>query len=158
MIGFCGSYIQGNTFNIILEFADQGTLEQYFRNTPPPVRGDDIMDFWKGMFRTIQALHCIHQAGGREPNEGPQILHGYYHSTPPSASFVMLLMILRFHQDVKPANILVVSNQDSSPYKWEFKVADLGLSHFKRVIGKRESVTANDAHGTRTYGSYVQLK
>ena len=70
----------------------------------------------------------------------------------------MLLMILRFHQDVKPANILVVSNQDSSPYKWEFKVADLGLSHFKRVIGKRESVTANDAHGTRTYGSYVQLK
>jgi serine/threonine protein kinase len=116
------------------------------------------MDFWKGMFETIKALQCIHQAGGKGPNEGPQILHGYYHLTPPSTSFVMLLMIPRFHQDVKPANILVVSNQESSRYKWEFKVADLGLSHFKRVVGKQESVTANDAHGTRTYGSYINPK
>jgi serine/threonine protein kinase len=154
LIGFCGCYRQGDTFNVILEFADQGTLEQYFEKVAPPVRGDDIIDFWEGMFMTIRALQCIHQAGG-EPNEGPQILHGYYHSTSPSASFITLLMIPRFHQDVKPANILVVSNHTSSRYKWEFKVADLGLSHFKRVINKRESVRANDVRGTRTYGSSI---
>jgi serine/threonine protein kinase len=155
--------MQGETYNIILEFADQGTLEEYFHKTGPPARGEDIMDFWKGMFETIKALQCIHQAGGKGPNEGPQILHGYYNLKPPSTSFVMLLMSPRFHQDVKPANILVVSNQESSDpessrYKWKFKVADLGLSHFERVVGKQESVTANDAHGTRTYGLYINPK
>jgi serine/threonine protein kinase len=66
-----------------------------------------------------------------------------------------LLIFPRFHQDVKPANILVVSNNVSSPYKWEFKVADLGLSHFKRVVDEQGTVTANDAHGTRTYGLHI---
>jgi serine/threonine protein kinase len=117
------------------------------------VRGDDIMNFWNGMFRTIGALKCIHDVGERGPNEGPQILHGYYYSEASSLSCVKLLMILRFHQDVKPTNILVTSNKVSSPYKWEFKVADLGLSHFKKVVDEQGTVTANDAHGTRTYGS-----
>jgi serine/threonine protein kinase len=66
-----------------------------------------------------------------------------------------LLMRARFHQDIKPANILVTSNKSSSYYKWQFKVADLGLSHFKRVVDELGSITGNDAQGTRCYGQYI---
>lgn len=38
LIGFYGSYRQGNSYNIILEYANEGTLEDYFRNMEPPVR------------------------------------------------------------------------------------------------------------------------
>ncbi|KAH8764700.1 hypothetical protein F5882DRAFT_17731 [Hyaloscypha sp. PMI_1271] len=87
------------------------------------------------MFKTIGALKYIHDIElENRTKEGPQILHS-------------------FHQDIKPINILITSNSVASPYKWEFKVADLGLSHFKKVIDEQGIIIANNAHGTRTYGA-----
>lgn len=67
----------------------------------------------------------------------------------------MLTYLGRWHQDVKPQNIFVVSNDEKSPYNWQFKLGDLGLSHFKmKVSSSQESdSTARDAHGTKTYGA-----
>lgn len=41
-----------------------------------------------------------------------------------------------------------------SPYEWQFKLADLGISHFKKVSSSRENSTASDTYGTRTYGIF----
>ena len=76
LIGFYGSYLQGQTYNVILEYADKGTLEQFFQNTVPPVNGEDIISLWNGLFMIIKALKCIHDVEGKGPTDGPQILHG----------------------------------------------------------------------------------
>lgn len=64
----------------------------------------------------------------------------------------LLICLRRWHQDVKPENILVVSNGSENTSEWEFKLADLGTSHFKRVDASRQDSTASDSYGTRTYG------
>ena len=61
LIGFYGSYVQDGTYNVILEYADQGNLEEYFKNTAPPSRGKDIIEFWRGLFGVIRALDKIHE-------------------------------------------------------------------------------------------------
>ena len=59
----------------------------------------------------------------------------------------------RWHQDVKPSNILVVSNGQASPYNYQFKLADLGTSHFKRTFQNQMDVSDRDTYGTRAYGT-----
>jgi hypothetical protein len=46
-----------------------------------------------------------------------------------------------------------VSNDAPSPYDWQFKLGDLGLSYFNSKVVSSGEPTASDAHGTRTYGS-----
>ena len=59
----------------------------------------------------------------------------------------------RWHQDVKPTNILVKSRQGAtSMYDMEFMLADLGLSHFKLSNSPNKSLTDRDTYGTRAYG------
>lgn len=79
IIRFYGSFIQDGTYNIILEYADMGTLENYFERTTPPSRGEDIIKFWRRIFSILSALMMIH--GMQHSNaEGPQIFQGYYSS------------------------------------------------------------------------------
>jgi hypothetical protein len=75
MIGFYGSYVLDGTYNILLEYANKGTLEQYFMSTDPPSTGEDIIAFWRGIFNVIRALVKIHKPP-TEDVEGPQIFHG----------------------------------------------------------------------------------
>jgi serine/threonine protein kinase len=60
IIGFYGSYIHGDDYNILLEFADKGSLKEYFQRETPPSRGDDIIKFWARLFELIKALKAIH--------------------------------------------------------------------------------------------------
>jgi serine/threonine protein kinase len=80
LIGFYGCYVQANAFSIILEFADKGDLENYFRTTSPPVREDDILSFWESIFRTVWALECVHNVETSSTNHRDplRIMHGYY--------------------------------------------------------------------------------
>ena len=72
--------------------------------------------------------------------------------------FLMIHIVIRglfcrWHQDINPANILVKSRPNAScPYDVHFKIADLGLSHFKRHTSGLSEATDNDAFGTRAYG------
>ena len=59
-----------------------------------------------------------------------------------------------WHQDLKPDNILVVISQTDSAYQGiQFKVADMGLSHFKTIIQSETEAIDLDTGGTRTYGA-----
>ena len=76
IIGFYGSYEQDGSYNVLLEYADRGTLEDYLQNTPPPTTGDDIHMFWSALFNVIRALKLIHNVQGDQKND-PPILQGY---------------------------------------------------------------------------------
>jgi serine/threonine protein kinase len=60
IIGFYGSYAHGQTFNVILEYANEGTLEDYFANVPPPSTSRDIYTFWKGILPVLRGLEQLH--------------------------------------------------------------------------------------------------
>lgn len=132
MIGFYGSFKQDNTYNVILEYADKGNLEQYFRTVSPPTREEDKIKFWERLFNLAKALVQMH---GMQPskNDGPRIFPGW-------------------HQDIKPENILVTSVEDGSDYDCYFKLADMGLSHFRSEVACDE-IEDIDSHGTRSYGA-----
>lgn len=76
MIGFYGSFIQDGTFNILLEYADGGTLEDYFQMAREPSSGEEILKFWQALFGIIKALDKIHDVRSSDPY-GPQIFQGY---------------------------------------------------------------------------------
>ncbi|KAH6717034.1 hypothetical protein BKA61DRAFT_600947 [Leptodontidium sp. MPI-SDFR-AT-0119] len=133
IISYFGSFTRNGSFNVILEYADKGTLKEYFEKQLPPTSGEEIIKFWEGLFQLINALWKIHTMNG-DAIEGPQIFRGW-------------------HQDVKPENILVLSNGSKNPQDWHFKLADLGISHFKRGESLREDSTASDSYGTHTYGA-----
>ena len=59
--------------------------------------------------------------------------------------------VFSWHQDVNPFNILVKSH-GAGPYKCEFKIADLGLSHFEKHMSFLSNASTQDNFGTSTYG------
>ncbi|KKY22681.1 putative serine threonine protein kinase [Phaeomoniella chlamydospora] len=135
LVAFHGSFSQqllygGQTFNILLEYADGGTLEDFFQRDRQPTSPEDIIKFWEKLLDITKALHAIHQVEPRR--EGPEIFHGW-------------------HQDVKPKNILVFSQGDHI-FDSKFKLADLGLSHFRESMDGR-NIWDKDAQGTREYGA-----
>lgn len=60
LISFFGSWTQGKTHNILLEYADKGTLLDYFYHVAPPMRKEDISKFWSSIMGVVKALQCIH--------------------------------------------------------------------------------------------------
>lgn len=75
LIGFKMGYEQGNTYNVILEDADKGTLEDYFKNTEPPSTSIDIHNFWKGILNLLPAVMKIHAVPFKE-EDGQEALQG----------------------------------------------------------------------------------
>ena len=76
LIQFFGSYKQGDTYNILLEYADRGTLEDFFRNVTPPSLSEDVVMFWGRLFSIIKALSRIHALERPDGFCGPDILIG----------------------------------------------------------------------------------
>lgn len=68
---FYGSFIHGDHFNLLLQFPDKGSLEEYFRKETPPSRGQDIISFWEGLFQLIKGLKTIHSVRGSHQNINP---------------------------------------------------------------------------------------
>lgn len=58
----------------------------------------------------------------------------------------------RWHQDIRPENILIHSQGSTAPHEFRFMLGDLGLSHFVRMSRSDDDPTAIDTMGTRTYG------
>ena len=63
IIGFHCSFIRDGTYNLILEYADSGTLRDFMRVKPPPSRGEDIITFWRNLCGLLSGLQTIHEAG-----------------------------------------------------------------------------------------------
>ncbi|CZR56655.1 uncharacterized protein PAC_06544 [Phialocephala subalpina] len=126
VVNFYTAFKHGSTCHVILEYADRGSLEQYFMNNAPPVEEVDIARLWKRVLGLIRGLKDLHN--------GEEVV---------------------WHQDLKPANILVLSDSstDISPYASIFKIAGLGTSHSKRITSDNDDRSDRDAQGTRTYGA-----
>lgn len=43
-----------------------------------------------------------------------------------------MLIVYRWHHDIKPTNILIMSRKGGSTYDGRFLIADFGLSHFRQ--------------------------
>lgn len=123
LIGFFGGFEQGDTFNIILEYANGGTLEDFMHTRNAPYNGPGIYAFWESLLPLIRAISRIHNITYED-----SVYQGW-------------------HQDIKPHNILVCVRHGT----YRFKLADLGLSHFRLQSGKLDM--GRDAHGTQTYGA-----
>ena len=76
IIQFLGSYKQSDTYNILLEYADCLTLEDFFRNVTPPSFSKDIALFWQRFFDLLKALSYIHIIERPDGLTGPDILIG----------------------------------------------------------------------------------
>ena len=151
IIAYYGGFIHGNSYNIILEYADQGTLETFMRNTKPPSTVEDTLLFWDRLFGITHGIMTIHGHIGNE-SSASQILDGYVIQLN-SVCVNTNTFANRWHQDVKPANILVFGKNESSPYDCDFKIADLGLTHFKPSFSQANDPSDLDAFGTRAYGT-----
>lgn len=151
MIGFYQSFHYRDTFNILLEFADGDTLEKFFLDRARPTTGAEIIDFWESLLGIIKGVCVLHRPMSR--GRGASV-----NGSVTSIAMRGLLTLLRWHQDLKPENILVMRNHKDSGYRWDFKVADLALCHFKTVMERSADKLDLDfdAFGTRTYGMTIQ--
>lgn len=60
IIPFYGSFTRAGTYNVILEYADKGTLKDLFQREPPPKTINEIIEFWERMLKIFAALQAIH--------------------------------------------------------------------------------------------------
>ena len=74
VIGFYGSYIQEDEYNIILEYANGGNLEQLLKSKDPPTDSPGIFAFWEALLDLAKALVCIHDT--KSDDGGPPVLRG----------------------------------------------------------------------------------
>ena len=70
----------------------------------------------------------------------------------PNECLYRLTLTSSWHHDIDPSNILVISRNHDSPYDCDFKIADLGLAHFKRYESTLTPATDDNRYGTNTYG------
>lgn len=61
--------MRDGTYNIILEYADRGTLDKYMEHTSEPKSVGDIMTFWDRFFGILQGLVQIHGTLGSGSTE-----------------------------------------------------------------------------------------
>ena len=76
IIAYYGGFIHGNSYNIILEYADQGTLETFMRKTKSPASAEHSLLLWDRLFDITHGIMTIHGEIGNE-SSASQILSGY---------------------------------------------------------------------------------
>lgn len=76
IIAYYGGFIHGNSYNIILEYADQGTLESFMKNTESPPTIEDTILFWDRLSDITHGIMMIHGNIGNDISAS-QILNGY---------------------------------------------------------------------------------
>ncbi|KAI6246710.1 hypothetical protein HI914_04862 [Erysiphe necator] len=64
ILKFFGSFEYRGQSHILLEFADKGTLIDFFKTEAPPTRGDQIIDFWENILQLTKGLKAIHSVKG----------------------------------------------------------------------------------------------
>ncbi len=152
VIAYYGSFVDEDTYNIILEYADRGNFEEFMKTTHKPSTSESMIELWERLSRISHGLAHIHGTPGTTSTGAP--LLGYVIST----SFHGLQTEYnqhRWHQDIKPANILVFSGSGASSHDVYFKLADLSRCHFKHSRSLQSGDSDLDAFGTRAYGEVI---
>lgn len=76
IITFYGHYTHMDTCNIVMELADEGNLEEYFKNRPPS-ESKDITKFWTNLLGILNALHAIHNIEVKSSNRASRWSNGF---------------------------------------------------------------------------------
>jgi serine/threonine protein kinase len=76
IVNFYGNFTHGGTHNIIMERADEGSLEDYFQKHTPPSESEHIRQFWENLFHILIALQSIHHVE-QTSNGLPRVLKGF---------------------------------------------------------------------------------
>lgn len=76
LVQYLGSFKHSDTYNILLEYADGGTLEDFFQNISPPSLAEHMILFWERLFDIFKALSRIHATELSDGCDGPYILIG----------------------------------------------------------------------------------
>jgi serine/threonine protein kinase len=61
LITYHGSFRNESTGYLLLEYADQGNLEEFFSSQEHPQSAKDVEMFWTSLLRTLTGLDRIHQ-------------------------------------------------------------------------------------------------
>jgi hypothetical protein len=56
-----GSFEHRQTFYLLLEYAELGTLEEYISTTEKPSGEEELVGFWKATFRIVEGLRWVHE-------------------------------------------------------------------------------------------------
>jgi hypothetical protein len=67
LVSFYGAFTQNETRHIILQYANVGTLEDYWEKVDPPRDGEDILAVWTKLFDLNRALVRLHET---DPDNG----------------------------------------------------------------------------------------
>ncbi|KAI3322542.1 kinase-like protein [Xylariaceae sp. AK1471] len=127
-----GSFRQLKTYNLVLEYVSGGSLLEFYKDIPPPRCPQAIHDFWTSFQGLFEGLHHIHQITE-------------HHQDAPTYRMI--------HQDLKPANILLVMEDKKNPYKFCVKIADFGYSHVRIVEAGEEDKQGRDRQGSQMYSA-----
>ncbi|KAF2719262.1 kinase-like protein [Polychaeton citri CBS 116435] len=132
IIKTCKTYSQNGKFNLIFPYYKSGDLEVYLKSpkTQARVEGDPV---WKNFISIVCAIEAL----GKTQTETPRDQSKDHLSVPSNTEPIML----GYHFDLKPANILVADDG-----RWI--VSDFGQAYFKR--GDKSSGVAYQG-GTDAY-------
>ncbi|RYP54453.1 hypothetical protein DL768_000759 [Monosporascus sp. mg162] len=130
IITYHGSFRQNGTYNLILDYADGGSLKDLLDKQVPPSTTEGIEQFWRSLFGVLNGLQSIHQWMGPD---GDDPIRG-------------------IHEDIKPDNILLFKGRSGSAYDFIPKVADFGLfSHVRQSKASSSEAMGLDNHGNQRY-------
>lgn len=127
IINFYGSFIHGDEYNILLEYPDKGTLEDFFSLETPPSRGPEIIKFWECLFSLINGLKAIHSS---------RSWVNYSRSV-----YMILTPFYRGHHSISPDAIVVISNGAGNLSDWKFKLANVGIDSVSKEDRSNEATT-----------------
>ncbi|KAH7063887.1 hypothetical protein BKA63DRAFT_428685 [Paraphoma chrysanthemicola] len=131
IVRFHGSWMQGDTCNILLEYVEGGTLEDLFLSNRPTAF--DMLSFWTRLLDILKPVCRIHCQGDYKSYD--MVEHGV-------------------HQDIKPQNILVARDPSAATFFGTFKLADLGLTYLPAAeANQREERSGRDVPGTQMYSA-----
>lgn len=129
-----GSFRKGDKAFIMLEYTEQGSLLDFFNRNQLPFERHELYSLWKSLSNLFIGLEHIH---GLEQD----------HRNSDIGS------IRCVHQDLKPANIFVFRQGDSTEYRYQFKIGDFGMSSIALVRTMSKSIRSPDNASTKMYGA-----
>lgn len=105
---YYGAFKQNDKGFIILEFANEGSLLEFFKSNKVPRTREELRGFFENLSGLLDGLRILHAQSYRDSTR----------------------QMRGVHQDLKPANIFVFRNEDGGTYKYKFKIGDFGLTSF----------------------------
>ncbi|KAF3015315.1 hypothetical protein E8E14_009162 [Neopestalotiopsis sp. 37M] len=134
LVTFYGSFRRDGHGFIILDYADGGDLKDFFQKTAPPTTAKDVQTFWESLTMSLHGLDRIHQLM-QVDSHMKEIIQG-------------------IHQDIKPANILLMKGPSGSPYDFQPKIADFGLfSHARKTSSNSDEVRGPNKYGNQVFSA-----